>query len=192
MSKQNKTIHEEITQPIMDAEQNKHKKNTKHTKHKDQTLGEFFAQVDDYLHDLLVERAPKLPENVKETFVRFMPIINMIIIFTTVYAGIITLYTLSWLQRDPILSSGLVGYGYLGQRNALANGLDITTIGFTLYFLFKAQMGLQSKEKSAWKFLLFAQMVNTAIAILSFSLPFLFGNLITLYFLYQIKSYYKK
>jgi hypothetical protein len=188
MLKHSETPNEQVKQIVNDKEANHHQKNSKHGK---SDSASFFGQIDDYLHDFLVERAPELPENVKETFVKFMPIINMVVIFTSIYSAFLSIYYVLLLQKMNILSSGVFGYGYLGQGNALSSGLSIAVYGFVLYFLCKAQMGLQAKQSSAWKFLVFAQLINTVIAILSFSLPWLFGNLITLYILYQIKSYYK-
>lgn len=185
MTKQTKAIKEEI-HTHSDSKHAKHK-----TSHESVDKNNLFTQIDDYLHDFLVERAPELPSNVKETFVKFMPIINMLVIFSTVFASFISIYSVVLIQQIATFSSGIFGYGYLGQNNALANGLNIAVYGFVLYFLIKAQTGLQPKNYSAWKYLVFAQLINTVIAILSFSLPWLFGNLITLYVLYQIKTYYK-
>jgi hypothetical protein len=189
MSKHKETTNEEVTQAVIEGEVKTHKKSTKSTSAES---NQFFAQIDDYLHDFLVERAPELPENVKETFVKFMPIINMIMIFTAVYMTLISLLYSSIILRIPVLSSGIFGYGYLGQASALSMGLNLAVYGLVIYLLVKAQVGLQPKTKSAWKYLVYAQLINTAIAVLSFSLVWLVGNLITLYVLYQIKSYYKK
>jgi hypothetical protein len=189
MTKHKETTNEETTQAVTKGEVKHHKENPKVDT---SDFSQFFAQVDDYLHDFLVERAPELPDNVKETFVKFMPIINMIIIFTTVYTTFISVIYTSLLSRVSILNSGIFGYGYLGQQSALSSGLSIAAYGLVLYFLVKAQVGLQPKLKTAWKYLVYAQLINTIIAVLSFSLTWLLGNLIIMYVVYQIKSYYKK
>jgi hypothetical protein len=184
---------EEVTQTVMDKETQSSNKNSKgDTKSKKSAKSnDFFAQIDDYLHDFLVERAPKLPENVRETIVRYMPIINMISIIITLFAAIILVPLIFALLGLTVFTSGVYGYGYLGQVNGLGIVLSLALYGFILYFQLKAQVGLQPKLYQAWKNLIFAQLFAAISSVLSFSLVGLFFNIVWLYFLYQVKGYYK-
>jgi hypothetical protein len=164
-----------------------------------QSVKNFVDQIDKFLEDLLVKQAPALPKGFKEWIVRYLPIINIItIIFTAIGAlGILS----AALGLGAI--SGVLGIRYLYFYGpALIIG-SLFYAGFSIaeiYFKVLAQPGLDGQKHAAWTNLFYSVLIsiigtllyNTIISsIIAGLFSAAIGALISLYFLYQIKSYYK-
>lgn len=147
---------------------------------------DLFIEVDKFLDEYFVKKAPKVPENVKESLVIYMPVINMATIVFTIF-GRLLIPLLAFILRSVFWTPWL--YYIFGTGSIDGTSLLITVA--TVSFQIQAQPGLQSKTLLAWKFMVFAQICSGIGYILTLNLTALLFNTLWLYFIYQVKKYYK-
>ena len=141
------------------------------------------SSLDSTLQTYLVDKAPSIPENIKEIIVKFSPWLTLIFFVLSLPA---ILFALG-------VGTILTPFSYLG-------GLRIC-LGYTLGILFTAVVlvveaiaipGLFKRKMSAWKLLFYASLLSGVQALISFNLGgLIIGTGLSLYILYQVKSYYK-
>ncbi|OGK30978.1 hypothetical protein A3F29_04410 [Candidatus Roizmanbacteria bacterium RIFCSPHIGHO2_12_FULL_33_9] len=145
------------------------------------------SQLEDTLELYLVKKAPNLPKTIKDLIVVLTPWFTLLgIIFSIplvfVAFGLSTLIgPLSVITGPlPAISYG-AGYTFAMLILAFALVLDALAIP-----------GLFKRQIKGWKFIYWATLVSFVSNIFSFNLfGGIIGTLVSLYFIFQIKSYYK-
>lgn len=141
------------------------------------------TSLDTFLDLYLVKKAPSLPDNIKEIIVKFSPYLSIIALVFSIPAllGLIGLYTFF----SPAILLGGARYGFS----------SIVSIVFLVIILVLEGMaipGLFARKASAWKLIFYVALVNAVDALLHLNLGgLIIGTAISLYFIYQVKSYYK-
>ena len=141
------------------------------------------------LEEYLVEKAPfQLLKNVKEIIVKFAPYLAIIGVVMGI-PGVLAL-----LGAGTILAPlGLVG-GMMTGRPFLGFGYIVSVVFLGVMILLEglAIPGLFSRSKKAWTYLYWSALVGVLQNIISFNVGGLvIGGLISMYFLFQVKEYYK-
>jgi len=139
--------------------------------------------LDDTLELYLVKKAPSIPENIKEFIVKFSPWITVILLVISLPAILLAL-----------------GVGTIATPFAYLGGLRFG-FSYTISLLFTAAIlvieaiaipGLFKRSMSAWKLLFYASLISALQSLISFNLGgLIIGTGLSLYVLYQVKSYYK-
>lgn len=138
-------------------------------------------KLESTLHEYLVEKAPKLPNNIKDVLVSVAPWLTLIMV-------ILSLPTLL----------GVIGLGGLvaplaaltGSYTGWSIGLIILLIVIILEAL--AVPGLFSKTTQGWKYAYYATLVSGIYSLVNRDIiGLIFGMILSLYILFQIKEYYK-
>ena len=141
------------------------------------------SQLDTTLNEYLVNKAPALPTNVKDTLVKFAPYISILVVV---------------LALPPVLA--ILGIGALVSPFAYMGGVYAgSSFSLTLLILLASMVvevlaipGLFARKQSAWKLMYYGVLINAVYELFRFNLgSLIIGSLISLYFLYQVKSYYK-
>lgn len=142
------------------------------------------AQLEDTLETYLIDKAPyQLPENVKEAIVNYGPWINLVLLIMALPA---ILFAFG-------LGAIFAPFAFLGGIQAGVNfGLGIIFGAVVLVLQGLAIPGLFKRAASSWRMLYYAALISAFQNLLSFNLGGLvIGTLLSLYILFQIKSYYK-
>lgn len=141
------------------------------------------GQLETVLDEYLVKKAPALPANIKELLVKFAPYLTIIGVVLAVPA-IITLLGLGAVVSTSVYVVGAaVGYHYY---------LGILFTVLTLVLEALAIPGLFARSKKGWNLLYYSTLVSAVYALVSLNFfGLIIGTLISLYFLFQVKSYYK-
>lgn len=144
---------------------------------------QLLGQIDSFFTTYLAKKAPSLPAGVKEFLVKFGPYFYILVILLSIV---------------PVLA--LLGITALFAPVAYMGGIRAGT-SFSLAGLFLlatlvldglAIPGLLKRSLNGWNLLFYSTLVGAVYSILSMNLSSLIiGTGISLYFLYQIKSYYK-
>jgi len=141
------------------------------------------SRLDTTLNEYLVNKAPSLPTNVKDTLVKFAPYISILVVV---------------LALPPVLA--ILGIGALVSPFAYMGGVySGSSFSITLLILLVSMVvevlaipGLFARKQSAWKLMYYGVLINAVYELFRFNLgSLIIGSLISLYFLYQVKSYYK-
>ena len=148
-----------------------------------------FGKLEVILEEYLVEKVPfQLPKNVKEIIVKFAPYLAIIGVVMGI-PGVLAL-----LGAGTILAPlGLVG-GMMTGRPFLGLGYIVSVVFLGVMILLEglAIPGLFSRSKKAWTYLYWSALVGVLQNIISFNVGGLvIGGLISMYFLFQVKEYYK-
>ena len=148
-----------------------------------------FGKLEVILEEYLVEKVPfQLPKNVKEIIVKFAPYLAIIGVVMGI-PGVLAL-----LGAGTILAPlGLVG-GIMTGRPFLGFGYIVSVVFLGVMILLEglAIPGLFSRSKKGWTYLYWSALVGVLQNIISFNVGGLvIGGLISMYFLFQVKEYYK-
>lgn len=140
------------------------------------------AKLEEFLELYLVQKAPALPENIKEFIVKYGPYISIVMMVLMAPALIAILG----------FSSVIMPYAYMGGIRPGFN-FSISTIfmigQITLQII--ALPGLFKRAKSAWKLMFYASLVGLVYSLLNGALVNgIVSALISFYILFQIKSLY--
>lgn len=139
-------------------------------------------QLTSVLEEYLVKKAPNLPVNIKELIVKYAPILNIIGLVLSVPA------ILALLGLGAMFSAYPYGAAAFGFQSIL--GIAFLVVSLILRFL--AIPGLKAQTLKGWQFIYYATLVNAVYALVSFDWgSLIIGTLISLYFVFQVKSYYK-
>lgn len=134
-----------------------------------------------FLEFYLVKKAPfQLPDGVKEFLVQWGPWIAIVLM-------VLSLPVLLFLLGLGALLTPFGGVGY-------ATGFGITALGVIAHFVLMAMAlpGLFARKMSGWTLAFYAQLVNIVTSLLSGSfVAAIFGGLIGLYLLFQVRPLYK-
>jgi hypothetical protein len=139
----------------------------------------FESQLEAYF----IDKAPfQIPVSTKEAIVKYVPWINlvfMILLLPVVLAvlGLGALFT-------PLSFFGGLGGGFS----------YILTFIFTIAILVLRALalpGLFNRKRSGWVFSYYGDLINIVLNILSFSIIGLLFDVVFLFVLFQVRSYYK-
>lgn len=140
------------------------------------------AQLEHTLEQYLYHKVPHLPNNWKELLVKIAPYLTILFVVLSV----------------PVILAALgVGmfltpFAMMGGATAVA-GFSLSIIVFLVSVVLEglAIPGLFSRQKQAWRLLFYSTLVNAVYNFVTFNLfGFLIGTALSLYILFQIKSYY--
>lgn len=140
------------------------------------------------LEEYLGKKAPQLPKGWKEIIVKFAPYLVII----GVVSGVLSFLALLGLGTF-LVPLGTIG-GMMTGRPFLGFGyiLNIVFLGAIILLEGLAIPGLFSRSKKAWTFLYWSALVGIVQNIVSFNVGgLIIGGLLSLYFLFQVKEYYK-
>lgn len=147
-------------------------------------LGSALNQLEISLDEYLGKKAPQLPEGVKEFIVKIAPWLTLIGVIASIPA-ILVAFGLGSFVAPSVSDSkfGLYGPNYLISMLVLAVAVVLEAV---------AIRGLFSRQIRAWRLLYFATLVGFVSNLVTLNvIGGLLGTLISLYFLFQIKSYYR-
>jgi len=151
-------------------------------------FGSMFGKLEVTLEEYLGKKAPQLPKAWKDALVKFVPYLVII----GVVVGVLGFLALLGL------GTFLVPLGTIG---GMMTGRPFFGVGYILNILFLGAIvlleglaipGLFSRSKKAWNFLYWSVLVGAVQNVVSFNIGGLvIGTLLSLYFLFQVKEYYK-
>lgn len=152
-------------------------------------FGGALSKLEVTLEEYLVKKAPfQLPGNVKEIIVKFAPYLAILGVVMGI-PGVLAL-----LGAGTILAPlGFVG-GMMTGRPFLGAGFIINVLFLGVMIILEALAipGLFSRSKKGWTFIYWSALVGVVQNIVSFNIGGLvIGGLISMYFLFQVKEYYK-
>ena len=131
----------------------------------------------------LVDKAPSLPENIKEIIVKFGPWITLILLVLALPAILFTLGVGTFLTPFSYLGGLHAGLSY-------SVGMIFSLVVLVIEAI--AIPGLFKRKMSAWKLLFYGSLVSAVQNLISFNLgSLIIGTLVSWYFLFQIKNKYK-
>ncbi len=143
----------------------------------------YLVQLDELFGEYLGKKAPSLPKGVKEAIVKFGPYIALIFTILAI-PGILLVLGLGTLLTPFSFFAGVTtGFNF-------GLGVLFTLITFVMGLV--AIPGLFKRAKKSWDLIYYATLLGVLQNIITFNLGGLvIGSLLSLYFLYQVKEYYK-
>ncbi len=142
-------------------------------------------QIITTLEDLF-KKLPSLPKDIKELIVKNAPILNYIIIAITAYSAIMLFGVTSYFSTfAPIIPVHSI-FGF-------STFLSLAFLVASVVLFIKAIPGLKNQKIDGWNMMFYASLIQLVYSFFSGNLiSQLFGTVVGLYFLFQVKSYYKK
>lgn len=135
--------------------------------------------------EYLVKKAPALPNNVREIIVKFAPWISIITLVLSLPA-VFALLGLGGLASGMMWATNY-GYGYTG-----GYWLAMVVLIVTLVMQGLAIPGLFARTKMGWNWSFYAVLVGAVHNLVIGSwFNLVIGLLVSCYFLFQVRSYYK-
>lgn len=141
------------------------------------------VQLEDTLNVYFGQKAPALPENIKEFIVKYGPWATLVLLI---------------LAAVPLL--GLIGLGSALSPIAYMSGIQYgmgfqITLAFTLVIIILEAIAipkLLKRQKSGWNLVFYASILSSISSLLSRDIfGLIIGTLISFYILFQVRSYYK-
>lgn len=142
------------------------------------------GKLEDTLNEYLVKKSPvTLPTNIKEVIVKFAPWVTLVLL----------VMTLPILLAVFGLGAILTPLSFLGGVNAGVNYMITMVVSaVTVVLEGLAIPGLFKKSKGGWNLVFYASLVGVVQNVLTFNVGGLvIGSLLGLYFLFQVREYYK-
>lgn len=142
------------------------------------------TQLEDTLDEYFGKKAPALPQNIKEIFVKIAPYLVIIGLIFTIPA-ILTLFGLG-----SLVTFGLPG----GARSTWGPTMwmEIFLLVPVVVLEAMAVPGLFSKKIGAWRYVFWAQLITIVSNLVRFDIVGgIIGAIIGFYILFQVKSLYK-
>ncbi len=140
-------------------------------------------QLEDTLNVYFGQKAPALPENIKELIVKYGPWVTLVLLI---------------LAAVPLL--GVIGLGALLSPIALMSGVSyggmyLLTLAFSVAIIVLEAIAipkLLKRQKSGWNLVFYASLLSSVSSLLSRDIfGLIIGTLLSFYILFQIRSYYK-
>lgn len=146
---------------------------------------EALVKLESVLNEYLVKKAPALPKNVKDVLVAIAPWFTIIGILFAVPA-ILAIFGLG-----AMMSSLPGAYGQYGQYGFMYM-VSIAFLVVSVVLQAMAVPGLLAKQRKGWEFVFYGTLVSAASNLVSMNIGGLvIGTLIGMYFLFQVREYYK-
>jgi len=141
------------------------------------SLDELIKVMDLYL----VKKAPPLPKNIKELLVKFAPWITIIVLVLSLQ-GLLLFFGLGSMFYIPMM----------GFRLGLAYNISIIFLLITAVLRGLSIKGLFARTKYGWNMVFYSILVNAIYDLLLGNfVGLILGGLISLYFAFQVREYYK-
>lgn len=151
-------------------------------------FGSMFGKLEVTLGEYLGEKAPQLPKAWREVLVKFAPYLTIVGVVVGVLGFLALLGLGTFLVPLGTIGGMMTGQPFLG----FGYILNIVFLGAIVLLEGLAIPGLFSRSKKAWTFLYWSALVGVVQNIVSFNVGGLvIGGLLSLYFLFQVKEYYK-
>jgi len=143
--------------------------------------GSFIKQLEMKLEDIFVKKLPALPNSAKEVIVKFSPWIVAVVLVLSLQA------LLGALGLSALMMPGYWGYSYHFGYN-MAWWISIVS----MVLMVIALPGLFKRKESAWRLMFYAGLVMALYYLITVNLgSLIIGTGVSMYILFQIKSYYK-
>ena len=143
----------------------------------------YLGQLESMLEEYLVKKAPALPEKAKEILVNILP---WLVVIGVVLGG--------WgLLMLSGLTAGLTSMGMMNVYSSSSFGIVYQIITLVILVVeVMALPGLFKRQAQGWKFAFYATLIGLVAGLFGGNLvSSLVGTIISLYLLFQIKSFYK-
>jgi hypothetical protein len=148
---------------------------------------------------------PPLPKNAKDWFVKYWPILALVFGVLQLVAAWSLWHTGHLVNQFADYAntiSQVYGTGAVVHHLGLFYWLSLITLVLSAVILLAAYPGLKAKRKDGWNMLFLGTMVNFVYGVVVLFdtnyggfgklVSSLIGTAISLYFLYQVRSYYVK
>lgn len=143
--------------------------------------GGVISQLESSLEDFFVKKLPALPAKAKEFIVRFSPWLATIALILSI-PSLLTLFGLRGMMM-----TGYWRYGY-GYGLGIATWISVASMALVVLAL----PGLFKRKMSAWRLMFYSALVMAVYNLVIMNLGnLIIGTGISMYILFQIKSYYK-
>ena len=141
------------------------------------------AQLETALNIYFGEKAPSLPANWKEFIVKIAPWITLVILLLSLPAVLALLGIGALLTPVSYMGGPTFGMTYT---------ISLVFLAITIILEALALPGLFKKTRQGWNFVFYSTLVSIIGNIIYFNIGgIILGTIIPLYFLFQIRSYYK-
>ncbi len=146
------------------------------------------GQLESTLELYLVDKAPfSLPSNVKEIIVSFAPWVTVIGLVLAI-PGILLAFGMGAVVAP---FTGFMGPAYAMQYSMMYM-VSMAFLAVTVVLEALADPGLFNRSAKAWKLLYYALLVGAVSSLVGGNIiSAIIGVVIGMYFLFQVKSYYK-
>ena len=144
----------------------------------------FLNNLDNFLEDYLVKKAPALPTNIKEGIVKYGPYVILISLLFSI-PSVLALFGLGSMFNT-------IGLLRFSPKLSLTYQLSLVVMLVGLVFEVLALPVLFQKTKKSWNLMYYSVLVYVFHYIFTQNIGGLvIGTILSLYILFQIKSYYK-
>lgn len=134
------------------------------------------------LDEIFSKKFPKLPEKLKEVIVKYGPYVSVILLILWIPI-ILALIGIAITATPFALLGGDKGLGYV---ISVVFGLVMMALQI------KAIPGLFKRQIKSWRLLFYISLISALSNLIQFNAwNLIVGTIISWYFLFQIKSYYK-
>jgi hypothetical protein len=148
-----------------------------------QTWLDYWHKLNKFLEKYLLKEAPAIPPKAKQIIVQILPIVILIGVILQLFA-----FISSFIWGGLFIA--LSGYA-LAATNTLGNFISLL-LGLVASVLeIIALPGLFEKNQKGWRFLYYSVLVTLVGSILSLNIFGVVIGVLSLYLIFQIKSYYK-
>ncbi len=133
----------------------------------------------------LVKKAPVLPKSIKELLVSLAPWLELV-------GAIFSLRAISALFGFNAMMYGTPYGGYMMGRAGYGFSLSTIFLLASMVLMILAIPGLFKRTKMGWNYVFYSVLVNAVYSLVTFNFfGLIVSSLISLYLLFQVKSYYK-
>ncbi len=151
-------------------------------------FGSMFKKLEVILEEYLVKKAPQLPESWKEVVVRLAPYLTIVGVIFSIPAFLALLGLGTFMAPIGLATGMMAGRLFLGSSYLVS----VLFLGAMILLEGLAIPGLFSRSKKGWNFVYWGVLVGVVQNVVSFNVGGLvIGSLLSLYFLFQVRKYYK-
>lgn len=146
-------------------------------------MNKTIKDLDKFLDNLMVKKLPALPDNIKEIFVKYYPLVVVIGLIFSIPAVLVALgINALFLPANLIFPQAHTGFFLLGTIVWIAS----------LVLQAMALPGLMKRSLVGWRYIYYSVLVYAVYALLNFSIfNLILSSGISFYFLFQTKKLYK-
>jgi hypothetical protein len=146
------------------------------------------AGLEDTLDLYFGQKAPSMPDNVKELLVRFAPWVTLVLLLITLPAVLIAL----GLGALAAPLAFLIGPGY-GVSYGVTYTLGMIILGVSVLLEALSIPGLFKRSRQGWRYAYYATLVGIAGNLIGLNITSaIVSALVGFYILFQIRPYYGK
>ncbi len=140
-------------------------------------------QLEETLDTYLVKKAPGLPVGAKEFIVKVAPWVTLVLL----------ILSLPVVLAFFGISAFLLPMSYMGGAgNGMSYTLAVIFLGLSLVLDALSIPGLFKRSRQGWNFAFYGVILNAVYNLINLNIVgLIIGTLISLYILFQIRSYYK-